>query len=42
MFSTLVDADMHKAEPAEYLQERPLYVLLPLLHEVRPNKAAQV
>lgn len=38
----LVDADVHQAEPSEHLQERPVHALLPLLHEVRQNQAAQV
>lgn len=42
MLSTLVDVDMHKAEPAEDLQERPGQAFLPLLHDIRYNKAVQV
>lgn len=42
MLSTLVDADMHKAEPAEDLHKRPGQAFLPLLHEVRSHKAVPV
>lgn len=37
-----VDADVHKAEPAEDLHKRPGQAFLPLLHEVRSHKAVPV